>query len=442
MVDKQKDRHCSRWPFAIIAVLTMVIGFFMFAAGYILGMSSMLIFFILFSVVLWVAPPKFLISPLSIIYGYYFLWFLVAPTFAEIYTNDDFSSASYYLAYQMIFATYFVAVLGAIKGEKSCVNSLITESIDKYYSTRIFFLLTVFLYLFSSVLLLMIVISSGGVGVWIKDPGDAFLNRQGSGIYVVLSHFTTFCLASLIGYRSYTSGKKFPLLIFFSWLFLTSPVHGSKGLVALILILSMTPWLINMKILTSAAIKLIAVLFGIFFFGLYLRNTSWMTFQDAVPYALNYFTALRNLILLLSDFDPDFLTTFFLPFNKFLQPVGWSDLSIYFDMNHMLTDKYFPTAWAIRATEQWPVEADLYLNFYFFFGLPLIFIYTYLIGRFYGKARMGENCGLWIVAMLLMGSIVSHFRGSLINHLDFYLYPMFIVIYLLFRRLSFADRPL
>ena len=109
-------------------------------------------------------------------------------------------------------------------------------------------------------------------------------------------------------------------------------------------------------------------------------------------------------------------------------------------MNHMLTDRYFPTAWEIRATEQWPVEADLYLNFYFFFGLPLVFIYTYIVGLIYGRAKTGDNLGLWTVAMLLTISLVSHLRGSLINHLDFYLYPMFFVIYVLLRNRSFNDR--
>ncbi|MCU7373341.1 hypothetical protein PEC18_21575 [Paucibacter sp. O1-1] len=106
----------------------------------------------------------------------------------------------------------------------------------------------------------------------------------------------------------------------------------------------------------------------------------------------------------------------------------------------MLTDKYFPTAWEIRATEQWPVEADLYLNFYFFFGLPLVFIYTYVIGLIYGRARITNNLGTWIAVMLLIVSIVSHLRGSIYNHLDFYLYPMFYMIYALLKHRSFNDR--
>ena len=128
------------------------------------------------------------------------------------------------------------------------------------------------------------------------------------------------------------------------------------------------------------------------------------------------------------------MQTFFLPFNKFLSPIGIKDLNIYYDMNHMLTDKYFPWAWEIRATEQWPVEADLYLNFYFVFGLPLIFVYTFIVGYIYGLARFRSNLGLWVVSFLMLLSITSHLRGSLYNHVDFYLYPMYFVIYLILRK--------
>jgi hypothetical protein len=133
------------------------------------------------------------------------------------------------------------------------------------------------------------------------------------------------------------------------------------------------------------------------------------------------------------------METFFLPFNKFLTPFGLSRPDLYFDMNHLLTDIYFPSAWAIRATEQWPVEADLYLNFYFIFGLPLIYLYFFVIGYIYGKASGTRNLGLWVASLLLIFSIPSHLRGSLYNHVDFYFYPMIFVIFVILRRFEIPD---
>jgi len=336
----------------------------------------------------------------------------------------------------MVFLTHCTAAFGASFGEvlergkatrsDGCKNAPRESSALRIIIPSVF--------ICSSVLVVLIVLSSGGFSYWISAPGDAFLNRAGSGIYVVLSHFSTFLLAGLVGFHTYKTKRNFWLIIFLLWLIVTSPVHGSKQLISIFLIISIIPWIRYLRVASTGAIIVSALLAGIFFFGLYLRNISWITLEDALPYALNYFTALRNLMLLLEDFDPGFIQTFFLPFNKFLTPFGLSDPGLYFDMNHMLTDNYFPSAWEIRATEQWPVEADLYLNFYFVFGLPLIFLYTFVIGRIYGKAQRDSNLGIWVVSVLLIFSMISHLRGSIYNHVDFYLYPMFFLIYMLLKK--------
>ena len=427
----------------VLVGIGMLLGVGLLMSGYLLGVSSMIVFCIPYAAVTLMFPPRKLVSPLTIIQAYYFVWFILAPAFAELHSQDDFADVPHYLAYGMLFLTYTTAVFGARIGEwaasRSTAASVPAPLVMSARDIRLK-AITGLLYVTSTFLVVMIVLASGGFARWIEAPGDAFLNREGSGVYVVLSHFITFCLSALVGYRSYTSRRRLPLFMFIAWLAVTSPVHGSKALISLFLILSLTPWLRNLKVAGLSSVVFVATLVFIFFFGLYLRNISWITVDEAIPYALNYFTTLRNLVMLIEDFKPDLLTTFFLPFNKFLTPFGLTDPTLYFDMNHMLTDKYFPTAWEIRATEQWPVEADLYLNFYFVFGLPLVFLYTYIVGRIYGQAKATNNLGSWIVAMLLSISIVSHLRGSLINHLDFYLYPMFIVIYALLRRRSFNDR--
>jgi hypothetical protein len=109
-------------------------------------------------------------------------------------------------------------------------------------------------------------------------------------------------------------------------------------------------------------------------------------------------------------------------------------------MNHYLTDTYFPMYWASRATEQWPVETDLYLNFKFFGGLPLIAIYLLIVGYIYGVATKVNSLGHWLVAFLMSVFMISHLRGSLINHTDFYMYPYFVMVFLLFRNVYFDEQ--
>lgn len=421
-----------------LALLGVIVLWF----GYAFEISSLYLYAVLWLVILILSRPLQLLSPLTIIHIYYLVFFLGAPAFALNHEEDNFASLPFYLAYGMIFLTHSAASCGSVLGERAGMRSSIKAvriSIRDIPAKLRLLPILIILFVLSSALVGMIVKISGGLAYWIEAPGDAFLNRAGSGVFVILSHMVTFCLASLVGYYSYITKRWLPLIIFFSWLAVTSPVHGSKMLIALFLILSLTPWLRNWRVVGPAAVLFGLVLLAIFFFGLYLRNISWITPEEAIPYALNYFTTLRNLVMLLNDFDPGFLQTFFLPFNKFLTPFGLSDQALYYDMNHLLTDKYFPEAWEIRATEQWPVEADLYLNFYFIFGLPLPFIYTYLIGFFYGRAKIINSLGSWVLAMLLIVSITSHLRGSIYNHVDFYLYPMFFIIYLLLRRYSLKN---
>lgn len=426
-------------------VLTLVmtfLGLLVLWGAYELGFASLTVYAFLWVVIFWLSRPEQLLSPLSVIHIYYLVFFVGAPAFAVNHKTDNFASSPFYLAYGMIFLTHAAAACGALLGERTGLRSPLmpvlglTSNPD---AQQRLLKVVIMLFILSTVLVWGIVQVSGGLTYWIEAPGDAFLNRAGSGIFVVMSHLTTFCLASLVGYYTYITERRLPLIIFFCWLLITSPVHGSKMLISLFLILSLTPWLRSWRVVSLSAVLFGLILLGIFFFGLFLRNISWMSPEDAIPYALNYFTALRNLVMLLNDFDPGFVQTFFLPFNKFLTPFGLSDLTLYYDMNHLLTDKYFPEAWKIRATEQWPVEADLYLNFYFIFGLPLPFIYTYLIGYFYGRAKVMNNLGSWVLAMLLVVSITSHLRGSIYNHVDFYLYPMFFIIYHLLKKYSLKD---
>ena len=189
-----------------------------------------------------------------------------------------------------------------------------------------------------------------------------------------------------------------------------------------------------MKMFTTKSLLFYFTFFIIFSLGLYFRNFNWIDSTTFLPYALNYFSTLENLAISVRDFSPDFMRTFFLPFVKFQTPFGLASPSMYFDMNHFLTDIYYPTAWEIRATEQWPVETDMYLNFYFFFGLPLVFLYLFFSGYIYSLAKYTNSLGAWIVAIIMLSLLISHLRGSLYNSNDFVDYPYLIFVYYLLKR--------
>jgi hypothetical protein len=383
--------------------------------------------------------PKKAISPISIFYGYYGVFYIIAPLFAERYQENVLNRSEYLLSYAFVYTVFSIGAFSINFGEffikklklpKRSIDSISFLKVKRWVAR---------LFLSSTVLIILIVLSSGGFSKWIADPGDAFLNRGGSGVFVILSQFSSMALAALVGFVSFkTDGKKL-LYIFYLWIIVTSPVHGSKGQMALLVVLSLIPWLRNMSFGNKKSLILYFSFISIFFLGLYFRNFTWIDSKTFMPYVFNYFTTLENLAVSVRDFDPNFLKTFFLPFVKFLTPFGLERPDMYFDMNHMLTDIYYPTAWEIRATEQWPVETDLYLNFYFFGGLPIVAFYLFIMGTSYGYALKANTLGAWFATMLLTMGLISHLRGSLYNSNDFYLYPYIVGMFYLFRNFEIKN---
>ena len=380
--------------------------------------------------------PKKLFSPDSFVYSFYFVFYVLSPAFATRYEEVD----NDYL-YQLVFAYLYTSLSVIIfalnfsyRGLDNKINKSLLVVENKLYKSYYLY----FFYLMQFFFSFMIISNSGGFYYWLESPGDAFLNRSGTGFYVVFSHFFSFIISVYSGVLSYNRGKKIFFYFFIFWLILTSPVHGSKGLLFSFLLLFFLPYILNARFFSLYSFYFFMSFVFIFSIGLYFRNLSWITVEDFLPYALNYFTSLENLYISVRDFDPGFMTTFWLPFNKFLILFYGIDPLTYHDMNHMLTDIYFPKAWEIRATEQWPVETDLYLNFYFFGGLPLLALYFYALGKIYSAALLNSNVGLYVVSALLILSIPTHLRGSLYNHVDFYFYPMLFVFYFLFRRFRYV----
>ncbi len=425
----------------MLLVVVTLLGLLSVWASFALSGPTFICFIFFFCISFLVQRPQRIFSPLSIFYAYYGLWFIIAPIFATRYI-DVFIRSEYNLAIAFAYTIFSIGLLSLVLGIRLGVRfkkndfrfrfELLQLKNLNYYITTLYFL--------SSLMILMIILSSGGFSKWLQSPGDAFLERAGSGVYVVLSHFSSIILASLVGYAAYQNGKFWQVLLFIIWVLITSPVHGSKLQISLLIVLTLLPWLRSMRLFGLQSVLLYFSFVCIFILGLYFRNLNWRSLRVIIEYSLNYFSALENLAVSIRDFPPQFLTTFFLPFVKFQTPFGLAKPDMYYDMNHYLTDIYVPSAWQIRATEQWPVETDLYLNFMFFGGLPLIVVYLMLVGFFYGRALKLNSLGHWVVSFLMSIFLISHLRGSLYNHVDFYMYPFMVFVLFLFKDIYFKER--
>lgn len=381
-------------------------------------------FFLLYIATVALCPPRYAFSPLTVFYGYYGLWFVAAPNVAGIY-DGVLGRPEYRQAF--IYA-YLVFGLGPVMlgaGEKigAAARLPILSADSTPPSTRTLTLLICALFAISTLFVWLIVNFSGGIATWVADPGQAFLMRHGTGAYVIASHFASIALAAACAYAGLRSRSAIPVVLFLAWLTITSPVHGSKFQISLLFVIAVLPWIYRARLTSAVSLALGGAALLIFFAGMQLRSTASVVSWQALVSIGNYFTALHNLAVSIRDFEPGFFETFFLPFNKVWMTIGVIPKGSYFDMNHMLTAIYRPDAWAIGATEQWPVETDLYLNFHFYLGLPVVAAFLFACGAIYGYARTAQNTGAWLAAAIVALGLISHLRGSIYNHVDFYMYP-------------------
>ncbi|MBD3842186.1 MAG: hypothetical protein IE909_09925 [Campylobacterales bacterium] len=192
-------------------------------------------------------------------------------------------------------------------------------------------------------------------------------------------------------------------------------------------------------LISSLLVILLSIDFGnslvaIFFVGMFFRGFEGGSVERYLS-LFNYFSTLHNFALVIKDIPPGEYFTFFYPFNKLLIFLGMAEHN-YFNINHLLTDIYYPHAWEIRATEQWPLEADLYINFYYIWGLPFVFMYYGIVGGLFGLAKKYDSLGLWFFSFMMTIFLVSHLRDGLYNFNDFYLIPYFLLMAYFFRRYS------
>lgn len=395
------------------------INYFLFFSLFVLGVSFL-------------AVSNRLISPVNIVIGYYVIWYVLAPNLASGYQDVHLDSVYYRLAEAFIFST-FVFILFSIKfgeyfgGKLKLVDLTGCRIFNLSHYKNIFYTLLIV----STILVVAVVLASGGFEVWLANPGDAFLNRAGSGVYVVLSHFTSIALALVAGYIFYETRKLRFLLMVLVWVVLTSPVHGSKFQISLLFMVSFLPFLVKEKTFSSSFFVISFAIVSVFIVGMFFRGFEGGSVEHYLS-LFNYFSTLHNFALVIKDVPPGEYFTFFYPFNKFLIFLGVSDHN-YFNINHLLTDIYYPHAWEIRATEQWPLEADLYINFYYIWGLPFVFMYYGFVGLLFGLAKKYNNLGLWFLSFMMTIFLVGHLRDGLYNFNDFYLIPYFLIVAYFFR---------
>jgi len=261
--------------------------------------------------------------------------------------------------------------------------------------------------------------STAGIGEWVDNYSYTYLTkREGHGllnvIIIVLGNIAVF----LLGLQTAAARRKWPLVL--KALFLCailSFIGGIKSRFIFLLIVYLSPHFLKMKFRLQIVFLLSFAFFVLLYLGTLLRTEF---FYASGPYFLEmligYFNSYQLHDLIVTSRGPDLFQTVWQVAVKPLQILGLMPEDANFDISVMLTREFFPEQWDNeRATQQWPLETELYLNYYgiYFSWIPLL-LYAAALGWLYRLAVVGRNYWLLLIYVMEFQRIFSTLRGTLI----------------------------
>lgn len=379
------------------------------------------------------APPVHLLSPRVLLTAFYLLWYTVPLMYATRYELYTFTEPETLRAYLMIVCTFLIGYVFLYYGERPQSLRAPRFLLGAPRTTLWLWVIAVVALVVMLTSCHFLVLSTGGLQRWLLNPGRAFLEREGAGVYSILLAFSSSTAAATIGAGCARSGRRWPVLAFAVIVLLISPLLGGKGRIFMTFVFLLLPWIFLARPSSRGAVAAGFLFLLSFTLVTYLRNHSWITPDQFFAYSLNYFNTFDLLVVSVTDFPPGWFETVLLPFNKFLVPFGTGDENFHYDMSAWLTWVYYPHIARLRATEQWPIETDLYLSFKYVYGLPLLALYFYVYGRVFELATRTRTLGAVFVSAFVTFSLAGHLRGGLLNWTDFYLIPFYLFSYFLLR---------
>ncbi len=261
---------------------------------------------------------------------------------------------------------------------------------------------------------------TGGVEAWFGNYSDTYLgNKKGYGLLNFLLIMSSNFLAYALGYYWRTQRRVSWMLVIFVLLVLTlcAYIQGVKSRIFYFAIFFSIPWLSVMRLtLVKGAVIFLGFTLA-FSFAMYFRsNGFYSTPEMLLEYFLSYFNTIFLHDMILRDMPPDLFLTMSYPIKKWLTFVGVPSEEYLHDISRWLTSIYYPKQWFEgSATQQWPIETELYLNYgYYVFWVVPIFVHSLFICGLYAlRYRFGPVFLFIFVCELLF--FLSMFRGSMLQ---------------------------
>lgn len=288
----------------------------------------------------------------------------------------------------------------------------------------------------SVALVFLFIESTAGLNAWITDYSYTYLTkREGHGLLnvtiIALGNVAVF----LLGLETQRARRKWPVLLVALLVMMTlSYIGGIKSRFIFLLIVFLSPWFMTMKLRLRTVVGLGVSFFVLLYLGTLIRTEG---FYASTPFFIEmlvgYFNAFQLHDWVVTSRDPGLFQTVWQIFVKPLQILGLVSPDASFDISVMLTKEYFPEQWENEhATQQWPLDTELYLNYYgvWLSWLPLL-AYAALQGWLYRHAVLRRNLYLMPIFVMEFQRIFSTLRGTLIPWET----PIYIAQYLLIYQL-------
>ncbi len=261
---------------------------------------------------------------------------------------------------------------------------------------------------------------TGGVDAWLDDYSFTYLTKKkGLGelnfFLIMSSNFLAFALGAYV--RTVARLNVVFISLILVVLVFCGYLQGIKSRVFIYGIFFALPWIYRARIsilMGGAVFSGFVILFSA---AMYFRsNGVYRTPEMLLEYFLSYFNTIFLHDIILVDMQSDYFLTLRFPFDKLATFWGVPSEGNMHDISRWLTSIYYPSQWYEEsATQQWPIETELYLNYgYHLFWIVPIFIYSAIICSLYVlRGRCGPVFLFIFVAELLM--FLSMFRGSMMQ---------------------------
>jgi hypothetical protein len=302
------------------------------------------------------------------------------------------------------------------------------------------------LYAFTYFLAIWFIEATAGLQAWITDYSATYLSmREGHGLLNVVTIAFGNITVFLLGLKAYYEKSKMRTVLLALLIALPlSFIAGVKSRFIFLLILFLSPWFMSLQFRLRHLVRFSLAFFALLYVGTLVRTegfyASWPFFLEML---VGYFNSFQLHDYILTSRDPGFLQTVFQIFVKPMQILGWlNDPDADFDISVMLTKEFFPNQWYDEhATQQWPLDTELYLNYYglWLSWLPLIG-YAWFVALLYRHAVLLRNYTLVPVFVMEFQRIFSTMRGTLIPWEVFIYIGQYLVIYF-FCRLAISEAP-